>query len=260
MHVHKRELVWPYPSREVLARVHPYLILILVNKGKNFFLSNVILILDRLTITSISGPTCLCNRALLDGPTYPVVWIDNFSKNLARHIPRVSKGVFTSMMWTGLAVKLYDGPELPRSLVMVDGDILSAMPLAHAPDQRGFQSAAEAALPFPPHLVPSRFLCSMVHRYKVRAVPPKVDVGREKKPSRRLRLQKSRDGLHRFLPWELWRHNIGSNDGLIDVIQQYTVDTRLQESTQYHVWLVDLNIYTRVYKVWSLVVRLCVLV
>ena len=55
-------------------------------------------------------------------------------------------------------------------------------------------------------------------------------------------------------------YNIGSNDGLIDVIQQYTVDTRLQESTQYHVWLVDLNIYTRVYKVWSLVVRLCVLV
>jgi hypothetical protein len=154
-------------------------------------------------------------------------------------------------MWTGLALKLYDGPEIPRTLVMVDGDILSAMPRTHAPEQRGFHSAAEAALPCSPQLAPSRFLRSIVHRYKVRTVPPKVDVRKEKKPARRLRLQRSRDGLHRTLPWELWQHNIGSNEGLIDVIQQYTVETRLQESSQYHVWLVDLNIYTRVYKVRS---------
>jgi hypothetical protein len=85
------------------------------------------------------------------------------------------------MMWTGLAIKLYDGPELPRALVKVDGEILSAMPGTHAPDKRSFQMAAQAALPFSSQLAPSRFPRSMVHRYKVRTVPPKVDKKQEKK-------------------------------------------------------------------------------
>ena len=52
------------------------------------------------------------------------------------------------------------------------------------------------------------------------------------------------------MPWDLWKHNIGANTGLMDVIKQYMVEVvNLEESRQYHVWLVDVNIYSRVYKV-----------
>ena len=57
---------------------------------------------------------------------------------MARQIPRLGKDVFTSMMWTGLALKLYDGPELSRGLVEDDGQVVPAMPPSHAPPKDDF--------------------------------------------------------------------------------------------------------------------------
>ena len=193
--------------------------------------------------------SCSVCRELLDGAIFPVVWLDNFSKNVARQIPRIDKGVFTSMMWTGLAIKLYDGPALRRDLVLLDGDVFPAMPGVPAPPLSQFLILAESSLNTWSAVPPLLFQNSMVNRYNVRSVPPKVDVADEQNAERRVRLQHSRDGLHRTSPWTIWEHNIGSNEGLIDVIRHYVTETNLQESQQYHVWLVDLNIYTRVYKV-----------
>ena len=186
------------------------------------------------------------------GTTFPVVWIDNFSKNVARQRPTVSKGVFTSMMWTGIAVKLYDGPALSRDLVYVNGDLLTAMPPAHAPLEAAFVATALAAMPFEEGRPPMRFRDSLVNRYQVCSIPPKVEVDKEESPILQQRLSVSRDGLHRTLPLDIWKHNIGSNTGLIDVIQEYVTTTELHDGSQYHVWLVDVNIYSRVYKVCCL--------
>ena len=196
--------------------------------------------------------TCSVCRLLLSGATFPIVWIDNVSKNVARQIPRIGKGVFTSMMWTGLAIKLYDGPALRRDLVLQDRRVVPAMPGVHYPDFPEFITLAESSVNTWTAAPPLFFQSSMVYRYKVRSVPPKVDVLAEPKAERRLRLRNSRDGLHRTSPWEIWQHNIGSNEGLIDVIRQYMAETNLKESPHYHVWLVDVNIYTRVYKVHRL--------
>jgi hypothetical protein len=191
----------------------------------------------------------LCREAL-DGETFPVVWIDNFSKNMARQIPRLGKDVFTSMMWTGLALKLYDGPRLARDLVEADGQVLPAMPPSHAPEKDDFVSFASACLPAEgANPVPMRYSQSMVRRLKVNSIPPKADVAQDAAPNVADRLIVSRDGMHRTMPWDLWQHNIGANNGLMDVIKQYLVETDLEASSKYHVWLVDLNIYSRVYKV-----------
>ena len=168
---------------------------------------------------------------------------------MARQIPRLAKGVFTSMMWTGLAVKLFDGPRISRDLVEADGQHLQAMPLQHAPERKQFVAETTSGLTFIPGSVPLRHKDSLVHRYKVNSIPPKVDVASEKDAKLRKRLAVSRDGLHRTMPWDLWKHNIGANAGLMDVIKQYMVEVNLEESRQYHVWLVDVNIYSRVYKV-----------
>lgn len=185
----------------------------------------------------------------IQGDTFPVIWVDNFSKNLARHIPSVTKGVFTSMMWTGLACKLYDGPPVSRNLVYVGGHLLPAMPPEHAPNLATTIRAAQASLDYVPGQPPIRFLSSLVCRHKVYSIPPKISPSLQNDIERQRRLLVSRDGLHRTLPWDIWKHNIGSNTGLIDVIRQYVDTAQLEESTKYHVWLVDVNIYNRVYKV-----------
>ena len=168
---------------------------------------------------------------------------------MARQIPRLAKGVFSSMMWTGLAIKLYDGPRISRDLVEVDGQHLHAMPPQPAPDRKQFIAETQSGLSFTTGSVPLRYRDSLVRRHKVNSIPPKIDVSCEKDPELRKRLAVSRDGLHRTLPWDLWKHNIGANSGLMDVIKQFTVEVSLEESRQYHVWLVDVNIYSRIYKV-----------
>ena len=92
-----------------------------------------------------NGVLCMFREALVSEP-FPVVWIDNFSKNMARQIPRLGKDVFTSMMWTGLALKLYDGPELSRGLVEDDGQVVPAMPPIHAPPKDDFVRFVSASM------------------------------------------------------------------------------------------------------------------
>ena len=196
------------------------------------------------------------HRAAIQGTTFPVIWIDNFSKNVARQRPTISKDVFTSMMWTGVAVKLYDGTALSRELVSVNGEQITAMPPTHAPLEANFISTSRASLPFEVGQPPMRFCDSLVNRYQVCSIPPKISIEVEKYAHLQQRLRVSRDGLHRTLPMDIWKHNIGSNTGLIDVIQEYVNMTDLNASTQYHVWLVDVNIYSRVYKVTNMFVWL----
>ena len=160
------------------------------------------------------------------------------------------------MMWTGVAVKLYDGPALSRELVSVNGEQITAMPPTHAPLEANFISTSRASLPFEVGQPPMRFCDSLVNRYQVCSIPPKISIEVEKYAHLQQRLRVSRDGLHRTLPMDIWKHNIGSNTGLIDVIQEYVNMTDLNASTQYHVWLVDVNIYSRVYKVTNMFVWL----
>ena len=113
------------------------------------------------------------HRAAIQGTTFPVIWIDNFSKNVARQRPTISKDVFTSMMWTGVAVKLYDGTALSRELVSVNGEQITAMPPTHAPLEANFISTSRASLPFEVGQPPMRFCDSLVNRCQVCSIPPR---------------------------------------------------------------------------------------
>ena len=74
---------------------------------------------------------------------------------------------------------------LSRDLVYVSGDLLAAMPPAHAPSEAAFGSTALAALPFEVGRPPMRFRDSLVNRYHVCSIPPKVAVVKEKSPTGR---------------------------------------------------------------------------
>ena len=49
-----------------------------------------------------------------------MIWMDNFSKTLARQCPSLAKGVYSSCLWTGVAV--FSDPELDGMDVTVRRD------------------------------------------------------------------------------------------------------------------------------------------
>ena len=58
-----------------------------------------------------------------------VIWIDNFSKTLARQHPTVERGVWTPMLWTVYAVKrLHPSVRVQMDLVYDGAEVRSAMP------------------------------------------------------------------------------------------------------------------------------------
>jgi hypothetical protein len=52
------------------------------------------------------------------------IWWDNFSKTMGTRMPDMEKGICISASWTGLAIMLYEGEDLP----CLHSDIEPAMP------------------------------------------------------------------------------------------------------------------------------------
>ena len=173
-----------------------------------------------------------------------VIWLDNFSKTLARQHPTVERGVWTPMLWTVSGVKrLHRSVQVKMDLVYDGAGVQSAMPptlvgdyeelVAHISSQMSTDSMYDTAL------------CV---EHNVSRVPPKlpddawidqVDIDR---------MSESVDGLSRFHPMEISKHNIGSNEGLMLVLKE--LDAMLAPG-RYAVVVADINVYMRILKVLS---------
>jgi hypothetical protein len=182
-----------------------------------------------------------------DVPT--VMWLDNFSKTLARQVPNLSAGVFSSMLWTGLAMKVYDGPHVDMSLKSRQGNIIPAMPLTHKCASTSDMVAYITRTIQCSDGFSKRFDVSLVNRYQINSIPPKVDTDKLKTEHLRKRCSVSRDGLHRLFPFDILSHNIGANIGLMRVIRDSLTELEIEDTRRYHVWLVDINIFNRLIKV-----------
>ena len=187
---------------------------------------------------------------MLRGTTPAVLWLDNFSKNMARQTPNLLRGVFASMMWTGLALRLYDGPAVDMSVVFSGANVVPAMPTDPMITQEDMLQFIAESLPQTDG-VPLRFGGSLSNRYLVDVVPPKINPIKLKTEYLRTRCANSRDGLHRMYPFDIWEHNIGANLGLMSVIRKAIDEHHVLKDSNYHVWVVDINIFNRLLKVRS---------
>ena len=178
-----------------------------------------------------------------------VIWLDNFSKTLARQHPTVERGVYTPMLWTVAAIKtLHASVRSDTELVFNEEGLISAMPSTllgdHANLLEYFTSRMNSE---------SMFDTALCIAHNIKRVPPKLPDEAWVSQEDRERVADSVDGLTRFHPLGILKHNIGSNEGLMRVIKY--IDAILAPD-RYAVIVVDINIYMRLLKVHFLVVVL----
>lgn len=182
-----------------------------------------------------------------------ILWIDNYSKFLARSIPTSLKGVFSSCLWTGAAAFHCNNKEVTFDMNVKynNGDVIPAMP------QNILQHSAEVLAGVNNVLRTCRnyYDRSVVKKYDVRNVPPKVDVKRF--PHLTEIVNDPNNSTSSVCPIELININIGSNEGLLRIIRNLYDKAGMDSDatcSKYNLMNVDENIYWRIMKVHYFIV------
>jgi hypothetical protein len=195
-------------------------------------------------VLSLYAFACVCVRQVRDG--VHVLWVDNFSKTIARTIPTEKKGTYTPALWTGTAAFKGDTAGISDTIVVgVNGDVVPAMPDSLLTYKYQVIAGVEYVMG------QGMFYDSqsLMRKYDVRNVPPKVDTRRH--PEMKDVIDDGASSLANVLPVTLSKENIGSNRGLIAVIRELYVEYGMgsEECTRYLTLNLDENIFWRVLKV-----------
>ena len=174
-----------------------------------------------------------------------VRWLDNFSKMFRKQIPD-SAHVYNSCLWTGTAIFICEDISISTDLILrPDGSILPGMP----DDITEFRDAVVEAVTYIIDNSRSYYDQSLVLKYDVRNIPPKVDTKRH--PHLHSVIEHKKNTLRNVHPIELTNANIGSNDGLISLMKEMMVNDGMLNGTctKYVMLNFDENIYWRALKV-----------
>jgi hypothetical protein len=175
------------------------------------------------------------------------IWVDNFSKTIARTIPTLAKGVYSSMLWTGGALFVNPDPLMDDS-VRVDavGEIIPAMPNSLLDGRRVVQTAVTQILAEGKVYLKN----SLVHKYTVNMIPPKIDT--KQHPEMKSVIDNPMNTMANVYPDKLIEENIGSNRGLISIFRKMYMDWGMDtgDCHRYKSFNLDENIYWRVLKVF----------
>ena len=184
------------------------------------------------------------DRALMAQPH--VLWIDNFSKSYAVAMQSIDSGAYSSCLWTGQAMKIYNGPpvDITRTQTAMPDNLLS-VGLVSDVSQQLLDLEADSWF----------YLSqSVVHRYRVTSVPLKPVVDRVTDVNLHQTLSESRDGVKHFYPLGILEDNVSSNRGLLAILKKMDREHRQRLAKQgasdhYTFMTVDSNIFLRVAQV-----------
>ena len=186
------------------------------------------------------------NRQVLEGACS--IWVDNFSKTLHRTNPTLTKDVYSSMLWTGMAVFASAKTMEMDASVMTDNDgvVIPAMP------PRICQHRAQVleGLSYVHNQGRAYLTHSLVNRFSVSNIPMAIvdpdDVAQNQHPPE----DHSMDIVH---PYQMVDTNIGSNIGLVSILRHHFYDPACMDHDdckKYVCLNVDENIFWRTLKVF----------
>lgn len=176
-----------------------------------------------------------------------MIWVDNFSKTLARSIPTLTRDVYSSMLWTGMAVFSSSQTNLFDCTIKMDDThhVVSAMP----PNLCDYRNSVTEGLRFVHLQGRSYYPHSLVHQFGVNNVPMRImcedDVARNQHSGE----DHSMGLLH---PYQIIDKNIGSNIGLVSILRHDFYESMgmgTDECSRYVCLNVDENIFWRSLKV-----------
>jgi hypothetical protein len=175
--------------------------------------------------------------------------MDNFSKFLAREVPTTGNDIYSTCLWTGVAVfaavdrhnqalnmhikHLPDGgvhPAMPKNLFTHSHRVVAGLKMILAVSREYYDK-------------------SLVLKYDVRSIPLKVNT--KVFPRMAATVEHKRNTTAIVYPVKLIDQNIGSNQGLVTLLRQLMVEQGMHDGscTHYEILNVDENIYWRTMKV-----------
>jgi hypothetical protein len=176
------------------------------------------------------------------------IWLDNFSKFFARQVPSTKNDVFSSCLWSGMAVFSHEQNRYLDSSVRIDrlGHVVPAMPI----NILQFRQSVEDGLRFMHKEGKGYYANSLVSRYDVKTVPPKIDVTGH--PELSQDVYSKMHSMDIVYPKELIQINIGSNVGLVSILRKYVFERHKMDTKECEKYVnlnVDENIFYRTLKV-----------
>jgi hypothetical protein len=185
-----------------------------------------------------------------------VRWIDNFSKVFRKQIPD-SAHVYNSCLWTGTALFVCDDPTISTDLVMqLNGNVLPGMPN----DITEFKQEVTDAVSYIVNNSRKHYDDSLVLKYDVRNIPPKIDTKRF--PHLAHVVDDPKNTLRNVHPVELTSVNVSSNEGLVSILKDIVNNDGMLSGTctKYIMLNLDENIYWRALKVHDVLWRVQLMV
>ena len=174
-----------------------------------------------------------------------VIWLDNFSKIIARSVPSLRGGVFSQCLWTGVALFTHPNPNINDKIRYSDNNVIPAMP-------DSIFTHRESVIDTIKYVIGNDhdyFQRSLVNKYQVNNIPLKVDVKRY--PDMANKMNHPANSFDNVYPSDMIDVNIGSNVGLVSIIRKIYNDHGMADGScsRYITLNVDENIYYRILKV-----------
>ena len=174
--------------------------------------------------------------------------MDNFSKVFRKSIPTASDGTYNSCLWTGFAAFVAADSNTHTTLKKFpSGNIVPGMPpLICAPSSI---RQVKAGIVYVHSNIRTYYDQSVVLRYDVRNIPPKIDTKRH--VDMKSIIEHKNNSTNNVHPLKLFKRNIGSNEGLVAVLSDIAKTYGMIDNTctDYITLNVDENIYWRILKV-----------
>jgi hypothetical protein len=186
------------------------------------------------------------------------LWIDNYSKYVARNVPNADAALYSSMLWTGSVVFVCRDPNLSDRVVFNEAQqVVPAMP-SDVGTHRATVLAGLTDVLAEGYML---FDDSLVKKFNINNIPMKVNVKQFPELSDTVNSYTVRN----VLPEKLIECNIGSNAGLIAIMRDLVDEHKMHQPGECQRYLnlnVDSNIYWRTLKVhtivcWCSVCMLC---
>lgn len=202
-------------------------------------------------------------RGVMDGPFS--IWVDNFSKIYNQRFPSADRFAYRDCLWAAMAFRQYHGPTIDMKFAQ---DLFDADRPAMPDDlfNTTFKSTLWAMFRNEDQNGVDYLERSLCKRFNIRTIPIKIVPDAQQEPNLAAKLLSSPDGLTSFFPYGLIQHNIGSNEGLLRILNQLYHGTftqvgepaganQAQDATRlrkYRLLFVDMNIQIRIMQVLRL--------
>ena len=170
-----------------------------------------------------------------------IIWVDNFSKFLSRSVPNMAAGVYSSCLWTGVAA-FKCSSDFDMSIKHDDeGVVIAAM----LDDPFVYSQSVKRGLQYTMQTCRSYYSQSLVKKYDIRNIPPKIDTRRW--PDMKEVVDIPYNSTRCVHPAKFVEQNIGSNQGLIACDRDRGGYTRSTICTPTVVMITCLSMLTRIY-------------